>query len=68
MEFLKQLKFRNKKAAAFGCYGWSGESVGILQTKLEDAGFAVIDANIRSQWNPDESDFEQIPALVEKLL
>ena len=23
MEFLKQLKFKNKKAAAFGCYGWS---------------------------------------------
>ena len=68
MEFLKQLKFRNKKAAAFGCYGWSGESVRLLQTKLEDAGFEVIDANIRSQWNPDESDFEQIPALVEKLL
>ena len=25
LEFLKQLKFKKKKAAAFGCYGWSGE-------------------------------------------
>ena len=24
---MKGLKFRKKKAAAFGCYGWSGESV-----------------------------------------
>lgn len=39
MEFLKQLKFKNKKAAAFGCYGWSGESVKILQEMLGKAGF-----------------------------
>ena len=68
MEFLKQLKFRNKKAAAFGCYGWSGESVKILQSKLKEAGFTVVDENVRSQWNPDESDFAQVPTLVEKLL
>lgn len=39
MEFLKQLKFKNKKVAAFGCYGWSGESVKILQEMLGKAGF-----------------------------
>lgn len=27
LSFLKELKFKNKKGAAFGCYGWSGESV-----------------------------------------
>lgn len=43
LEFLKQLKFKNKRAAAFGCYGWSGESVKILQAKLKEAGFDVID-------------------------
>lgn len=30
LEILKQLKFKNKKTAAFGCYGWSGESVKLL--------------------------------------
>ena len=45
MEFLKQLKFKNKQAAAFGCYGWSGESVKILQAKLAEAGFKVIEEN-----------------------
>ena len=68
MEFLRQLKFKNKKAAAFGCYGWSGESVRILQEKLKEAGFAVIEENVRSQWNPEEADIAQIPALVRNLL
>ena len=26
IHLMKELKFKNKKAAAFGCYGWSGES------------------------------------------
>ncbi len=68
MEFLKQLKFKNKRAAAFGCYGWSGESVNLLQEKLGDAGFEVIDENLRSWWNPEDEDFAKVPALVEKLL
>ena len=68
LEFAKQLKFRGKRAAAFGCYGWSGESVKILQAKLAEAGFTVIDENVRSMWNPEESDFAAIPALVKSLL
>ena len=68
LEFLKQLKFRNKKAAAFGCYGWSGESVKILQERLRDAGFAVIDEQVRSLWNPEEADLAAVPALVSSLL
>ena len=68
LEFLRQLKFKNKKAAAFGCYGWSGESVKLLKEKLAEAGFEVIEENIRSQWNPEESDFAGVPALVASLL
>ena len=68
LEFLKQLKFKNKRAAAFGCYGWSGESVKILQERLRDAGFEVIEETVRSLWNPEESDFAAVPALVSSLL
>ncbi|WP_455539169.1 oxygen-binding di-iron domain-containing protein [Terrisporobacter sp.] len=68
MAFLKSLKFKNKKAAAFGCYGWSGGSVKILKEKLDEAGFNVVDEDITSLWNPDETDFEKIPALVKNLL
>ena len=49
-------------------YGWSGESVKLLQEKLTDAGFEVIDENIRSQWNPEDVDFAGIPSLVTALI
>ena len=68
LEFLRQLKFKSKKAAAFGCYGWSGECVKILQEKLKEAGFEVIDESLRSLWNPDESDLSGVSALVSSLL
>lgn len=68
LEFARQLKFRKKKAAAFGCYGWSGESVKILQEKLKEAGFSVIDENIRVLWTPSDDDLGRVPALVGSLL
>jgi flavorubredoxin len=68
IHFLKTLKFKNKKAATFGCYGWSGESVKILKESMADAGFEVIEESISSLWNPDEEDFSQAKALVESLL
>lgn len=68
LHFLKSLKFKKKKAAAFGCYGWSGEGVNVLLEKLEDAGFEVTDVSIKSMWNPDETDFKKVPELVSGLL
>lgn len=68
LAFLKSLKFKKKKAAAFGCYGWSGESVKILKERLTDAGFSVVDGEVRSQWNPDQEDMAHIPQLVQQLM
>lgn len=68
LAFLHELKFKNKKAAVFGTYGWSGESTKVLRQHLSDAGFAVIDAQVRSCYNPTQEDFNQIPKLVEELL
>ena len=48
----KGMKFKNKKAAAFGSYGWSGEAVKQLTEKLKDAGFDVVNDGIRSLWVP----------------
>ncbi len=68
LTFLKELKFVGKKAAAFGCYGWSGESVAILKERLADCGFEVVNEAVKSYWNPGEEDFAKIPALVSALL
>ncbi|NLY81249.1 MAG: anaerobic nitric oxide reductase flavorubredoxin [Clostridiales bacterium] len=55
IQLMKSMKFKNKKSAAFGCYGWSGESVKILNDLMGDAGFEVIGEGFRNQWNPDEN-------------
>lgn len=51
---LKGLGLKNKKAAAFGTYGWSGEGVKIITEELEKAGFEIINDGIKLMWNPDE--------------
>jgi flavorubredoxin len=59
--YLKELKFKNKKAAAFGCYGWSGESPKVLASMLDNAGFEVIGENLKISWNmTDTSEKEAI--------
>jgi flavorubredoxin len=62
LEEIKGLRFQGKKAAAFGCYGWSGESVKVISENLQSAGFEVVDGGIKTLWNPDT---ESIAACVE---
>lgn len=54
LEEIKGLKFMGKKAAAFGCYGWSGESVKVISEILTKAGFELMDDGIKALWNPDD--------------
>lgn len=53
LEEIKGLNLKGKKAAAFGCYGWSGESVPQITEKLRESGFTIIDEGINALWNPD---------------
>ena len=55
LEELQGLGFKEKKAAAFGCYGWSGESVRLLNDHLKAAGFSVVDEGLKLLWNPDDA-------------
>jgi anaerobic nitric oxide reductase flavorubredoxin len=54
LEEIRGLSFKNKKAAAFGSYGWSGESVKMITEKLREGGFEIVGDGIRELWNPDE--------------
>ena len=58
LEMIKGLKFKNKKAAAFGSYGWSGEAAKLISGHLEDAGFALVNEGTRVQWAPDQDALE----------
>jgi anaerobic nitric oxide reductase flavorubredoxin len=53
LDMAKGLAFKQKKAAAFGTYGWSGESAKLLTEQLIDAGFEIVQDGIRETWNPD---------------
>ncbi len=54
MDIIKGLQFKKKKAAAFGCYGWSGESIRVLNKMLDEAGFSREHEGIKALWNPNE--------------
>lgn len=49
---LTPLRDRNKKAAAFGSYGWSGEAVNIIETNLKLMGLDIIVDGIRTRFAP----------------
>ena len=54
LEMIKGLSLKNKKAAAFGTYGWSGESVSIITNILNESKFDVVNDGYRAMWNPDK--------------
>ncbi len=54
LEMMRGLKFKKKRATAFGSYGWSGEAVKLLSKGLGEAGFELIDEGLKMIWVPDE--------------
>jgi len=67
LEEIEGLRFKNKKAMCFGSYGWSGESVKLLNERMEKAGFEVIHEGIRTIWTPDAAAMEEIRAVGRQL-
>lgn len=59
IHLMKSMKFKNKKAAAFGCYGWSGESVKVLNELMGNAGFEIIGEGFKNQWNPNTKELNE---------
>jgi anaerobic nitric oxide reductase flavorubredoxin len=55
---LKGLAFRNKVGAAFGSYGWSGESVPQIEEHLEACEIPVVAEGVRALWRPKAQDLE----------
>jgi flavorubredoxin len=63
MTYLKGLKPRNLVGAAFGSYGWSGESVRHLNAMLDDMCVERLGDGVKVQYVPDESTFSACHAL-----
>ena len=58
LTYMKGLKPKNKIGAAFGSYGWSGESVKLVNKELEEMNFKIIDPGLKIQYIPDEKGLE----------
>ncbi len=66
-EDLKGLKFQNKIGAAFGSYGWSGESVKIIEEHLSNSKIQLVTEGIRAKWQPKPDDLAKCKELGEKV-
>lgn len=62
LEMMKGLRFTKKNGAAFGSYGWSGESAQQIAKALTEAGFNVTDNGLRTLWMPDGDALAQCEA------
>lgn len=58
LEMARGLKFKNKKAAAFGSYGWSGDAPAQITEQLAAADFEIVDDGIKTLWVPDADAIE----------
>ena len=53
-----------KNALVFGSYGWSGEAVGALKTRLEGLKFNVYGDGFRVNFKPSDKDMQDFEAYV----
>ncbi len=64
---LKGLRFRNKIAAGFGTYGWSGESLAIIEEHLKSCGFAMPVPGVKAMWQPGKDELARCEDLGRKV-
>jgi len=67
LHFLWELGFKEKKAAVFGCYGWSGEGNKVLREELTKSGFNVIDTEAKINWNPTQENLSSMSEVAKAL-
>ncbi|NLI81376.1 MAG: FprA family A-type flavoprotein [Deltaproteobacteria bacterium] len=65
--YMKGLKPTGKIGAAFGSYGWSGESVKILNEAMEGMKIQVVDEGIRVKFAPTQQDLDRCIQLGRKI-
>jgi flavorubredoxin len=67
LEDLKGLKFQNKIGAAFGSYGWSGESVKQIEAHLASCNIPLAAEGVRAKWQPTAADLQNCETLGRKV-
>ncbi|MDL1964847.1 MAG: flavodoxin domain-containing protein [Deltaproteobacteria bacterium] len=67
LTYMKGLKPKNKIAAAFGSYGWSGEAVKLINKQLEEMKFELVDRGLKIQYVPDDQGIDSCYQLGKKI-
>ena len=67
MTYMKGLRPKNKVAAAFGSYGWSGEAVKLITRELKEMEFELVDPGLRIQYVPDDKGIQACHELGKKI-
>ncbi len=63
LTYLKGLRPRNLVGAAFGSYGWSGESPAQLQEFLEEMKVEIVSTPVKVNYVPGDEDLKQCYAM-----
>ncbi|MCK5147271.1 FprA family A-type flavoprotein [bacterium] len=63
LTYLKGLAPKGRKGLAFGSYGWSGQSVGIVENIMKESGFDMLEM-VKLQYIPTEEQIESITAQI----
>ena len=58
--YMKGLAPKNRKAFAFGSYGWGGQSIALVNQELESMGCQIIHEPIRQQYIPSQEQLREI--------
>jgi len=67
LSYLKGLRPENKIGAAFGSYGWSGESVKLINQALEEMKIEIVDPGVRVKYVPASDNLLECVQLGEKI-
>jgi flavorubredoxin len=67
LTYLKGLRPRNKAAAAFGSFGWSGEAVKLINQELAAMKLQVVHDGFQVKYIPDPEELAAARTLGEKL-
>lgn len=65
--YLKGLAPKNRKAIAFGSYGWGGQSIAIVEKLLLEAGFDVVSTQ-KSKYIPHQEEIDRIKAELTEII
>jgi flavorubredoxin len=67
LEDCRGLKFKNKIGAAFGSYGWSGESVKLIEEHFARCKIPLAAEGVAAKWQPTTDDLARCEQLGRKV-